>query len=176
MPFGDHLSRALSRLGAVARGEKGSRTIEKSPLESFRSDSPSASVKRIFSGNRTGGLRVLHNPAEHDVDIVFLHGLNGRPEMTFFDTNTEIYWPVHLLPQDIPNARILSFGYDADVAKFLGPIGQNTLEDHASDLINDLSRIRGYGVPVRRLYAGVFVSIFTYACAIGISRNHNRCP
>lgn len=103
--------------------------------------SPS-SVQRLFPGNNFHGLKVLHDPPSSVVDIVFLHGLTGRPDKTFLHQETKTYWPVDLLPNAIPRGRILTFGYDADVAKLLGPAGQNTIQDHASNLVNDLARER----------------------------------
>ncbi|KAK2731053.1 hypothetical protein FQN57_003639, partial [Myotisia sp. PD_48] len=43
-----------------------------------------------------------------------------------------------LLKKDISNARIFTFGYDADVASFWGGASQNRLANHASSLIGDL--------------------------------------
>ncbi|KAM3491535.1 hypothetical protein MY3957_005213 [Beauveria namnaoensis] len=65
----------------------------------------------------------------------------------FLHNATGMYWPVHLLPHEVPSARILTFGYDADVAKFIGPVGKNTIEDHASNLVNDLARVKRRGAP-----------------------------
>ncbi|KAI0506067.1 hypothetical protein F5B22DRAFT_651114 [Xylaria bambusicola] len=98
----------------------------------------SSSVQRLFPDNNIYGLRDVHVPEDAIVDIVFLHGLNGRADKTFVHGRSGTYWPADLLPNDIPNARILSFGYDADVATFFGPVGQNTLQGHASNLVNAL--------------------------------------
>ncbi|KAM0666509.1 hypothetical protein ACQRIU_004364 [Beauveria bassiana] len=65
----------------------------------------------------------------------------------FLHNATGMYWPVHLLPHEVPSARILTFGYDADVATFIGPVGKNTIEDHASNLVNDLARVKRRGAP-----------------------------
>lgn len=53
-----------------------------------------------------------------------------------------VYWPTHLLPQDIADARILAFGYDADVTKVFGAVGQGKLRDHADALLGDLATLR----------------------------------
>ncbi|KAK3901199.1 hypothetical protein C8A05DRAFT_35131 [Staphylotrichum tortipilum] len=43
----------------------------------------------------------------------------------------------------------MAFGYDADVTKFVGPVSQNNVRDHAFDLIGDLAAIRGtISVPI----------------------------
>ena len=53
-----------------------------------------------------------------------------------------VYWPTQLLPEDIADARILAFGYDADVTKVFGAVGQGKLRDHAEALLGDLATIR----------------------------------
>ncbi len=90
----------------------------------------------------TYGLRVLCSPPQPSVDIVFVHGLTGNSYKTWLEAESEIYWPVHLLRKDISDARILAFGYDADVTKFLGPVSQNNLRDHARELISDVAGLR----------------------------------
>jgi hypothetical protein len=68
--------------------------------------------------------------------------LTGGSDTTWQDEKTKTYWPVDLLSHDIPGARILTFGYDADVTKILGPISQSSLRDHASALLSDLAASR----------------------------------
>lgn len=40
------------------------------------------------------------------------------------------FWPKEFLPNDIPTARIMTFGYDADIIGTLRVAGSNTLRDH----------------------------------------------
>ncbi|KAL9623718.1 MAG: hypothetical protein Q9160_001948 [Pyrenula sp. 1 TL-2023] len=94
--------------------------------------------------NDTGyyGLRTISEPAHGlgtSVDIVFLHGFTGDSQSTWLDKKSGVYWPKDLLPEDIPTARVLSFGYEADVTKLFGPVSQNTLRNHAENFINDLA-------------------------------------
>ena len=47
-----------------------------------------------------------------------------------------MYWPRDLLPSDIPNARVLSFGYDTQVRHFSGASpSHNTVRDFAGDFL-----------------------------------------
>ncbi len=87
------------------------------------------------------GLQVISQPESPAVDIVFIHGLTGSSYNTWLSENN-VYWPTELLLADIPDARIMTFGYDADVTKLLGPVSQNSVRDHAADLIGDLSATR----------------------------------
>lgn len=98
--------------------------------------------EQIFPNGRNYGLQVLHDPAEPLVDIIFVHGLTGDSYNTWLEADSGIYWPVHLLSKDVPDARIMTFGYDADVTKFLGPVSQNNLRDHASALLGELAVVR----------------------------------
>ncbi|MCJ1348924.1 hypothetical protein MMC31_007157 [Peltigera leucophlebia] len=103
------------------------------------------SFYEMFPNGGTIGLRVLHMPtntSDNLVDIIFVHGLTGNSYSTWLDEKSKTYWPVHLLHHSLPNARIMAFGYNADVAKFIGPVGQNNLRDHALTLLGDLGRIR----------------------------------
>ena len=65
------------------------------------------------------GVQVLYDSGtEASIDIVFVHGLTGDVYNTWLHKNTRVYWPSQLLRQDIPDARILSFGYNIDIVNF----------------------------------------------------------
>ena len=51
-------------------------------------------------------------------------------------------WPKTLLPEKLPKARVLAFGYDADVVNFWSPAGQNRIGDHAQNLVANLADLR----------------------------------
>ena len=75
-------------------------------------------------------------------NIVFIHGLFGHPWKTWADEGVrgtkKPFWPEDLLPSVVPNARIYSFGYDADVERFMSVAGLNTVHQHGRNLLNDL--------------------------------------
>jgi pimeloyl-ACP methyl ester carboxylesterase len=48
---------------------------------------------------------------EQNVDIVFLHGFGGDPRGTWENKVSKFYWPAQLR-KDIPEARIMVYGYD----------------------------------------------------------------
>ncbi|MCJ1246486.1 hypothetical protein MMC30_003694 [Trapelia coarctata] len=92
------------------------------------------------------GVRVLYeppDPSDTTVDIVFVHGVTGNTNTTWLHEESKVYWPVDLLSQDIPHARVLAFGYDADVVKLRGSASQNRIANHASNLVGDIARSRG---------------------------------
>ena len=73
--------------------------------------------------------------------MVFVHGLLGDREQTW--TTDGVLWPRDLLASDLPNARILTFGYDAGVVRLDGnQISNMTMEIHAADLCESLARLR----------------------------------
>ncbi|KAI9676686.1 MAG: hypothetical protein M1829_003005 [Trizodia sp. TS-e1964] len=88
------------------------------------------------------GIKTLHNPESPKVDLVFVHGLTGGQTTTWTADGEDASWPEKLLAKDIPEARILAFGYDADVVKLLGQASQNTLAQHARNLLGDLADTR----------------------------------
>ncbi|OIW33576.1 hypothetical protein CONLIGDRAFT_184066 [Coniochaeta ligniaria NRRL 30616] len=99
----------------------------------------------VITKGRNLGINVLHIPAiqpEFQVDIVFIHGLTGNSYDTWLHRESGVHWPRDLLKHDVPNARILSWGYDADVASFWGHASNNHLAEHARNLLGDLVRLR----------------------------------
>jgi pimeloyl-ACP methyl ester carboxylesterase len=52
-------------------------------------------------------------------------------------------WPRDLLPQDLPTARIATWGYDADVVRFgVSVAGANNLRGHGKNLATDVGTWR----------------------------------
>ncbi len=64
-----------------------------------------------------------------------IHGLNGHREATW--TINSVNWLRDLLPSNIPNAHIYTWGYDANTHS-TSQISAQYLYDHARTLISDL--------------------------------------
>lgn len=62
-------------------------------------------------------------------------GLNGDPKNTRTNHKTNAFWLKDFLPLDVPNARVMKFGYNADAA-----FGNSTADiiDHAKGLLSSL--------------------------------------
>lgn len=89
------------------------------------------------------GVTVLHDDGPTAVvDIVFVHGLTGNAYNTWLHKDTKVHWPSELLKQDISDARILSFGYDADIVNLWNPASKSRLSNHAENMVGDLVRMR----------------------------------
>lgn len=69
---------------------------------------------------------------------MFVHGLTGNRETTWTHKDTRVFWPKELA-QDIKTARIMTFGYDADVIRIWGGVGGNNLRNHGKNLASDVS-------------------------------------
>jgi hypothetical protein len=71
-----------------------------------------------------------------------VHGLNGHREKSWTDDKSGILWLRDLLPLQLPNARVLTFGYDADTLKLTPGVSQLGLNDHTASLVAELLRVR----------------------------------
>ena len=101
-----------------------------------------ASLISIGDGQNYG-INILYDGGLNaSIDIVFVHGLTGNAYNTWLHKDTGVHWPSTLLGQDIPDARILSFGYDADIVKFWNPASNSRLSNHAENMVGDLVRKR----------------------------------
>jgi hypothetical protein len=69
--------------------------------------------------------------------IVAVHGRNGHREKTWTADNG-VNWLKALLPERVKNARIFSWGYDANTHSN-SPISVQYLDDHATQLVSDLT-------------------------------------
>ena len=77
--------------------------------------------------------------------ICLIHGLAGNSKETWTfrspKSRKAVFWPRDLLPKQIPRARILTYGYETDVASS-HYLTQRTLYGHAKDLICELVSFR----------------------------------
>ncbi|PVF91854.1 hypothetical protein CPB86DRAFT_830363 [Serendipita vermifera] len=90
-------------------------------------------------GNQLG-FKVL-SPGENPVvDIVVIHGLGGHRERSWTAANGKM-WLQDFLPDDIPNARILTYGHDADTHSHTYMPTQRLLH-FAEGFVEDLIRAR----------------------------------
>ena len=52
-----------------------------------------------------------------------------------------VYWPYHLIPDTIPNSRVLTYGYDTNIRSRFGgsPVSKNSVGDYGWDLLCTLA-------------------------------------
>jgi protein SERAC1 len=72
--------------------------------------------------------------------IVFVHGLKGHALHTW--EKRGFMWPKHLLGAKYPTARIITYGYDADIVKLFGRVEKGTIFDRSKAMIQAIHRIR----------------------------------
>jgi hypothetical protein len=68
-----------------------------------------------------------------------VHGFTGDRDSTWTEDESKVFWPKDLLHHDIPNARIMTFGYDADIVNILRPASSNSVRSYGQALLNDLA-------------------------------------
>ena len=116
------------------------------------------------------GFTTLHEPRDEQsviADLVFVHGLQGHPRRTWQSSvtpqqhtlgrhpfkrwkagssdkeGTGVFWPADLIPQDFPNLRVLTYGYDSKVTGYYASSkSKNGIFDHGNSLLNALNRER----------------------------------
>ncbi|MCJ1231967.1 hypothetical protein MMC12_008647 [Toensbergia leucococca] len=79
-------------------------------------------------------LTVLAAPEKSQLDIIALHGLNGHAFTTWVNQDSEnnATWLRDFLSADVPNARILTYGYNSAL------LGNNTSVSNVRDFAKDL--------------------------------------
>lgn len=109
--------------GKASRGTTFDTLVAPGEADTLRSDTQlsARSTTTTSRSKERWGLFVLEPQDDNDpeaIDIVALHGLNGHWEKTWqSDKSTSkgggAMWLRDFLPQQIPHARIMSFGYDS---------------------------------------------------------------
>ncbi|ATY66488.1 and NB-ARC domain [Cordyceps militaris] len=87
----------------------------------------------------------VYTHPDAEVDIVLVHGLNGRPDLTWTAANGT-FWPTDLLPaalRGVP-ANVLVYGYNADVYSrhHDRSASDNFIHQHAQTLVTNLALFR----------------------------------
>ena len=85
----------------------------------------------------TGFLRLATNSND---SIVAVHGLGGDPLRTWTAKDNKHAWlqDPEMLPQALPYARILTWGYDADIVDVMGGTTSDRILQHAHTFVSQL--------------------------------------
>ncbi|CAG7850983.1 SubName: Full=Related to kinesin light chain {ECO:0000313/EMBL:CCA74840.1} [Serendipita indica DSM 11827] len=103
-------------------------------------DISNLSTSKAKSKTDEFGFLELASGTDPIVDIVAIHGLDGHREKTW-TAESGVLWLRDLLPADIPNARILVYGYDADT-RSRECVSTQTIYQHADKFVKSLLRQR----------------------------------
>jgi hypothetical protein len=68
---------------------------------------------------------------------VAVHGLCAHPIKSWM--KGKVMWLYHLLPNDLPNARIMTYGYNSNLAK---DASMGSIRDFAKGLLNAVDSYR----------------------------------
>ncbi|KAL8813202.1 MAG: hypothetical protein Q9200_000431 [Gallowayella weberi] len=87
------------------------------------------------------GLTEVFTPAHNsEIDIVFVHGLNGHPYDTWASDQERKFWPSELLPPSFEDtrARVLTYGYPAGIGPEGSEVSGDRIHNHAEQLVQTL--------------------------------------
>lgn len=79
------------------------------------------------------------NGVDWSYSLVAIHGLNGDAIDTWTHKETKVMWLEDLLPEAIPNIRIMTFGYNAHFKNFTA---QQDLRSISCKLLAELVDLR----------------------------------
>ncbi|CCA75073.1 related to tetratricopeptide repeat domain protein-Neosartorya fischeri [Serendipita indica DSM 11827] len=135
------MSGLRSRLKSIIRSSKpSSQTVTDKEAAVPGLDLSKPSPSRTKSKKDDLGFLELASGTDPIVDIIAIHGLDGHREKTWTAENG-ILWLRDLLKADIPNARILAYGYDADT-RSQECVSTRTIYQNADKFLKSLSRQR----------------------------------
>jgi hypothetical protein len=80
----------------------------------------------------------------------------GDAYRTFYNAAQKVYWLKDFLMHDIPNVRIMAFGYDVAVWHPWNQVSQGWLSGYAADLLGSLSGCRN---DERKYVSGPFLKM-----------------
>jgi hypothetical protein len=73
------------------------------------------------------------------LSLVAVHGLDGHAVGTWTHVQTRVFWLKDLLPAALPDVRVMTFGYNANLWNFTG---QQTLRSISAKLLSELVDFR----------------------------------
>ncbi|KAK5994660.1 Protein SERAC1-like protein [Cladobotryum mycophilum] len=88
------------------------------------------------------GVTVLYQPSDPEeavFDLVAIHGLKGHAIKTWTHKQSQVMWLRDLLPKGLPNARIMTYGYNS---RFVNFTGHQELRNIAMKLLSELVDLR----------------------------------
>ena len=100
--------------------------------------------KRKIRTRRSSRLKASSRPRRDEPNSSPINSTDqgSNPEAQSPLTNPTVFWPKDLLPISTRQARIYSWGYDADINHFFGSAGQNAIFQHGLDLLQHISNAR----------------------------------
>ena len=142
--------------------------------ERKRSTQPETRASGVPPESFPEGIKTWVDNPEAVVDIVFVHGLTGDRERTWTHPDAKgIPWPMEFLPSHLPDARILTYGYDAYVLRKHCPATKNRVSEHARDFLNAIFAYRQGSSTLGRPLIFVVHSLGGIVCKDALLRSRN---
>lgn len=107
-------------------------------LLSQMTTNPQTSSAPIKKGQNYGIKELYDAGTEARINIMFMHELTGNVYNTWVHKDTGVHWPSELLRQDMQNAQILSFNYNADIMNIWNSASNSQLSNHAENMVDSL--------------------------------------
>ena len=87
---------------------------------------------------------LFHAKCTDVCSVVAIHGLNGHPSRTWTMEGSGTFWlkDSGLLPSNLQNSRILTYGYNAVVGSLFGKASSDRILQHAQTLVAELEADR----------------------------------
>ncbi|CAG7853304.1 SubName: Full=Related to kinesin light chain {ECO:0000313/EMBL:CCA74635.1} [Serendipita indica DSM 11827] len=134
------MSSFRSRLTSFFNASKSSSWTDLEGSVAGNSDGNDQSALKIRSKKEELGFLELVPGIDPVVDIIAIHGLDGHREKTWMAENGTL-WLRDLLPADLPNVRVLAYGYDADT-RSRECVSTQTIYQQADKFVKSLTRER----------------------------------
>lgn len=174
----DGLQATVGRQTPQGRRGENRRDVEIEPASSAVKDQAAqASDDEVDQEWGQFGMFILSDKAENEagvVDIIAIHGLNGHYLNTWTTSKAgvECNWLKNLLPKQIPNARIMSFGYNSSVqfSKSTAGIGS-----FAEELLEAIMSWRGTVIEKARPIIFICHSLGGIVFKKVVNPNQNTC-
>ncbi|KAI1363823.1 Alpha/Beta hydrolase protein [Xylaria arbuscula] len=119
------------------------------------------------------GIKVWNDNKNAIVDVCFVHGLTGDRDKTWTAEGQPEPWPTTLLAQKLPQARLLTYGYDAYFVKS-SVASTNNLFNHGINFLNDLTNDRHHHRATSRPIIFVAHSLGGLVCKVALTRSRNN--
>ena len=118
---------------------------------------------------RNVALRLKRQPSEQAARKNDEEKSSHRPAEAGDNKPSAVFWPADLLPDDCPNARILMYGYDTKITKYMaGAANKNSIFSYSKDLLFAICRKRTLDRPlifVAHSLGGIVVKEVSPECA-----------
>ncbi|KAI9697405.1 MAG: hypothetical protein M1836_004683 [Candelina mexicana] len=100
------------------------------------------------SGHRGRTLGLLRGLVSSERSRTRDRDTSPSTESTIHEADESVYWPRDLLPSAVPNARILTYGYDADVIGLFQARSKDSISQHAQTMLIDVEHEVRNGKPI----------------------------